>query len=57
MDPLLNSPCIKVCKLDEAGDYIGCGRNNLEIRQWPWATDEEKRVILLSAEKRLSAAE
>lgn len=57
MDPLLNSPCIKVCKLDEAGDCIGCGRNNLEIRQWPWATDEEKRVILLSAEKRLSAAE
>lgn len=41
------SPCIKLCQLDEAGQYcIGCLRTLDELRRWSKASDEEKQIII-----------
>lgn len=43
----INSPCIKLCQLDETGDHcIGCYRTLDELRRWGKASDEEKRQIM-----------
>ena len=40
------SPCISVCRLDEAGDgCVGCLRSLAEIREWSRMSDEDKRAI------------
>ena len=57
LDPAAPSPCIKVCKLDELGNCLGCGRSAREIKLWPWATPEEKAQILEAAAERLDAAQ
>jgi predicted Fe-S protein YdhL (DUF1289 family) len=44
------SPCIGVCRLDEAtGLCIGCARTLGEIARWPDASDAQKRRILTAA--------
>ncbi len=40
------SPCVNVCKLDEARDCIGCGRSVAEIRAWKTMTDGQRRRIM-----------
>jgi uncharacterized protein len=52
-DPPVESPCIKVCVLDEVRGYcIGCGRSLGEIAAWSSATEEEKREIVARAAAR-----
>ena len=41
------SPCVGVCKLDEAGSLcLGCNRTLTEIAQWGSATALRKQEIL-----------
>lgn len=41
------SPCIGVCVLDPASAQCrGCGRTGAEIQAWPWASAQERRLIL-----------
>jgi predicted Fe-S protein YdhL (DUF1289 family) len=56
VDPAL-SPCIKICKLDDQENCVGCGRHSKEIRLWPWATPEERAEILEAAAVRLKEME
>ncbi|WP_198314684.1 DUF1289 domain-containing protein [Chitinibacter sp. GC72] len=43
----IQSPCIKLCQLDESGTHcIGCLRTLDELRRWSKASDEEKQAIL-----------
>ncbi|HEY4545654.1 MAG TPA: DUF1289 domain-containing protein [Pedomonas sp.] len=41
------SPCVNVCKLDDAGRHcVGCGRTIEEISRWSAMTAEERRDVL-----------
>ena len=52
-DQPVESPCIKICILDETQDYcIGCGRTCGEIAVWSSASDAEKREIVATAAAR-----
>ena len=47
-DTTVPSPCISVCRIDEAtGLCAGCLRNLDEIRDWLIMTAEEKRDVLV----------
>ncbi|QLG87163.1 DUF1289 domain-containing protein [Chitinibacter bivalviorum] len=44
---MIESPCIKLCQLDDTGKHcIGCLRTLDELRRWGKASDEEKQSIL-----------
>lgn len=41
------SPCVEICKLDDAGEHCtGCGRMLDEIAEWRTASNDRKRQIL-----------
>lgn len=49
----IESPCIKVCKLDPATDLCtGCLRSLAEIRAWRDASNDEKQAIVAAAQQR-----
>jgi predicted Fe-S protein YdhL (DUF1289 family) len=51
----LDSPCIKVCVIDDArGICSGCGRSLAEIARWTSFTDAERRRIMADLPSRLS---
>lgn len=51
-DDEIISPCIGVCRVNEANLCIGCWRHLDEISEWPEAGDERKRAILAVLESR-----
>jgi len=49
----VESPCIEVCRLDHlTWICMGCFRTAQEIAEWPAASDEQKRKILVNVECR-----
>ncbi|MBO6503611.1 MAG: DUF1289 domain-containing protein [Kordiimonadaceae bacterium] len=49
----VESPCVKICKLDEAKSLcIGCYRTVEEIGEWRWATESRQKEILENAADR-----
>jgi len=47
------SPCISVCKMDDAGGFcLGCFRTIEEIALWSRAPDEQRLKILVAVERR-----
>ncbi|HEU6455396.1 MAG TPA: DUF1289 domain-containing protein [Roseateles sp.] len=53
VEATIESPCIKVCKLDPATDLCtGCLRSLAEIRAWRDASNDEKRAIVAAAQQR-----
>jgi predicted Fe-S protein YdhL (DUF1289 family) len=52
-DMLIESPCIAVCKLDDAGRIcIGCYRTVDEITEWPQLDRQGKYAVLENARRR-----
>ncbi|TJY62379.1 DUF1289 domain-containing protein [Sinimarinibacterium sp. CAU 1509] len=49
----VESPCISVCALDDAGICSGCGRTIDEITQWSQAQAARRLEIRILAERRL----
>jgi hypothetical protein len=50
---MIASPCINVCKLDEASGLCqGCYRNLAEIAAWGNASDRKKTLILAAVARR-----
>ena len=50
---MIASPCIDVCKMDEASGLCqGCYRNVAEIAAWSGASDPEKTLILAAVAQR-----
>jgi uncharacterized protein len=45
----MNSPCIKICKLNEEDICIGCGRTKKDITDWRSMTDEERSEAIKKA--------
>jgi len=48
----MESPCIRLCTLDEQDVCIGCNRSMDEITQWHQATDTEKQAIMKRSKAR-----
>lgn len=41
----VESPCIKICRLDSAQRCHGCGRNLDEIASWSRMSADERRAV------------
>lgn len=50
----VESPCIKVCQLDEKQICTGCGRSLDEIASWSRMTNDERRAVCVAALERKS---
>lgn len=54
-EPEVPSPCVGVCRLDEAGRLcVGCGRSMAEIGEWPYAPPARKLQIREESEARMA---
>ena len=50
---MLDSPCIKVCKIDPTNNHcLGCGRSLKEISEWIYLDEVEKKKVLLRLNNR-----
>ena len=50
---MVKSPCINICTIDkDSGLCIGCCRNEYEVFNWIFFSDEEKKVILSKIEEK-----
>ncbi|SDY64925.1 DUF1289 domain-containing protein [Pseudomonas sp. NFIX28] len=56
VSPAVASPCVSLCRLDEAKVCKGCFRHVEDIREWRSADDERRRVICRQALERKRAA-
>lgn len=53
MNDAVASPCINVCRMDEASGWcVGCLRNLDEIALWSVLDDEDKRHVLAQLPQR-----
>jgi uncharacterized protein len=53
----MESPCIKVCIIDERrGLCTGCGRTLAEIARWTTLTESDRRRIMSELPARLQQA-
>lgn len=55
VSPAVKSPCVSLCKLDEARYCLGCLRHVEHIREWRAASDERRREICALAAARRQA--
>jgi hypothetical protein len=51
----VESPCIRLCTLDDDDICVGCFRSMAEICAWGDAANKERRQILAAAELRRKA--
>lgn len=54
--PVVLSPCVGICALDDNDICIGCYRSGQEISVWGKVSDEEKKEILRNVQKRMEGA-
>lgn len=47
------SPCVRICTLNNDSICIGCGRSTQEIKNWVTFSDEEKRNVKAQLKLRL----
>ena len=52
---MVDSPCVKICELDQDGVCVGCGRTRAEIAGWMSMSDAEKAQVVERADKRKRA--
>lgn len=48
------SPCVKICTLNNDNICIGCGRNAYELQNWATFSDDIKRDIKAQLKDRLA---
>lgn len=51
----IESPCVGICQLDEAGYCVGCCRSRQEIAAWTLLSPQERRVVMADLPRRLSS--
>ncbi len=52
---MIQSPCNKICTLNDAGVCVGCGRSRNEIGSWSQLSDADKKRVVERAAARLEA--
>jgi predicted Fe-S protein YdhL (DUF1289 family) len=56
IDPIIESPCVKICTLDtQAGFCRGCGRTLDEIAGWVRMDSAQRKQIMAELPARLAA--
>lgn len=55
LDAPVDSPCIRLCTLDDSDVCLGCFRNIDEICAWGTAPEAQRRQIVQAAELRREA--
>jgi predicted Fe-S protein YdhL (DUF1289 family) len=53
MSQKIDSPCIRICTLDDCDCCLGCGRTLEEIKRWAESDHQERELILELANKRI----
>ena len=54
--PVVKSPCIDVCRLDEtSGLCLGCYRSAEEITRWPYMDNDQRSALLVTLKARAAA--
>jgi predicted Fe-S protein YdhL (DUF1289 family) len=48
----VQTPCIRICQLDDQQICTGCLRNAQEIQAWPDASTHQRRLILDAIDRR-----
>ena len=52
----VQSPCVRVCCLDDKDMCLGCGRMLGEIRDWHRSDDTQRKAVLALARARLATS-
>lgn len=52
---MVDSPCVKICELDQDGVCVGCGRTRAEIAGWISMSDAQKVQVVERADERKRA--
>jgi predicted Fe-S protein YdhL (DUF1289 family) len=55
VEPMVDSPCIKICELNGDGVCVGCGRTRAEIAGWMSMSDAQKAKVVELADMRKRA--
>jgi predicted Fe-S protein YdhL (DUF1289 family) len=55
--PVVASPCVRICTLDDEEVCIGCGRALAEIVGWTKMSPSEQRAVCVRAAQRRSERE
>lgn len=55
MNAVIESPCIRMCCLDDNDVCLGCHRTLTEITQWAQADNDTRQQILNNAKQRQKA--
>ena len=51
--PEIVTPCVNICRMDDANHYcIGCFRTLEEIKGWSQMTDAERAAVIAQLESR-----
>jgi predicted Fe-S protein YdhL (DUF1289 family) len=50
---MVQSPCVKICELNEDGVCVGCGRDRAEIAGWKGMSEADRSKTVESAAERL----
>ena len=45
----VESPCVRICTLDDRQICVGCGRSLDEIARWSRMTSDERRAVCVVA--------
>lgn len=53
---MTQSPCNKICTLNDSGVCIGCGRDRSEIASWSRLSDADRKRVAERARARLKSA-
>lgn len=56
MKPMVRSPCVNICALDEQDLCVGCYRTGDEIADWGRYSDEQRQQVLQRVAERERAA-
>jgi len=50
---MIDSPCNNICTTDsKSGLCIGCGRTQVEISNWLFFDDKQKKTVLMNLKRR-----
>ncbi len=53
----VESPCVKICVIDDGGLCVGCARTLDEIAQWGSYSPDKRRAIMGMLKERRPASE
>lgn len=56
-DGSVESPCVRICRLNADEVCVGCGRNLEEITDWSRLSDEEKLAVWAKLPERIALIE